>query len=116
MATDDILISLKAGIDYSIAIPVIDSNGDAKDVSGWSFESDVRVDPPAAAELATFTIDMSAAAAGTVTISLTGVETQAVHDGLANRNGVWDVKVTVAGKTSILFGGPVATEQAVTRT
>ena len=80
------------------------------DVSAWTITSQIRRSPDERTILATFAVDMTDAATGTVILTLDEVDTVALP-----LKAVWDVQAVIAAHTFTIMGGEVTVERDVTR-
>lgn len=107
MATQRRDITITRGDPYTHEIIGQNADGSAKDLSG-SWSAQIREYADSATIAATFSVDTSQAAAGTVVLSLTETDTAAMVPG----GYVWDVQWEGVGTP---IGGAVTITADVTR-
>jgi hypothetical protein len=101
-------LSAYAGDTFSVDIAIA-QDGSPVDVTGWTFTAQVRA-KRAGAVAATFTVNVTDAAQGELTISLSGATTATLA------SGVWDLNVALPdGTVSTLVDGVITVTQDVTR-
>ena len=91
------------GNDFSRTLILKDGNNDPVDITGWSFESQLRETVESTSTEAEFTIVITDAVNGELTIGLTDVETGA----MTALSGVWDFQATKTDATieTLIKGG-----------
>tara|TARA_R110000851_G_scaffold143173_1_gene282061 strand:- start:4813 stop:5163 length:351 start_codon:yes stop_codon:yes gene_type:complete len=103
------------GSTTTIPLRFTDSSGTALDMSGYTFEMQCRQTPSSETVLFEVSssdgIDMSAAATGWVTITISKTKTSAV----AVRTGVYDLERTLGAETVRVIQGNVSFSPEVTR-
>lgn len=105
-------VSIYGGDDYVLPVDFVDSAGDPLDVSGRTYAAQVRA-WPSGGVLATFDVDETNAAGGTIVLSLG----HAVTAGLAGTvtEARWDLSQSVGGTLTTVMAGAVDITQDVTR-
>ena len=99
--------AIYAGDPTSITLTVTEGDpATPRDLSGENWECQWRTSP-SASEAVAVTVDTTDAAAGTLTLSLTGAQTAAMRGG-----GVWDVQGSTSGT---IVRGTTTWTQDVTR-
>jgi hypothetical protein len=83
------------GTDFSAVIDVVDANGDAVDLTGYTVAAQIRKTYGSSSATASFTATVSNAASGKITLTLTDTVTAAIDSG----RYVYDVNVTSSGGT-----------------
>ena len=107
-------VTLYTGDTFSLALSVVDSTGTPQDQSGYVWTAQLR-DQPGGTMLETFAIDMSNAAGGVVTISLTPTQTTALLTASPLVTEAWfDMKRSASGGITTMLRGKVSIEQNVT--
>lgn len=86
---------------YTITLTVLDSDGDAENVTGWTFALNVRETYDSENALLTLTPTVLVAASGTATVSVTASQTLALDAGEL----VFDVFRTNSGSETCLTRG-----------
>lgn len=101
--------------DYELVLPFVDGSNEPFPVDEYTFAAQIRREPNGRAEgelIATFDIDDSDAAAGTIVLSLDRDTTRDIGDDV----GCWDLQVTtVDGAADTWLKGTVDIEGDVTR-
>ena len=109
-------LQIYIGKDYSKLFTVEDSNGNARDMTGYSFKAQIRKCKSSTTAIVTFesptSIDISDVANGNITLILTDVETGALDE----VNGVFDLQWTTdTGDTNIIIQGKAQILETVTK-
>jgi hypothetical protein len=108
-------LELYAGDGAGIRLSVTDNDQAPLEVTGV-VEGQIRVKRLDSAPVAEFTADLSEAAEGVVTVSLTGEQTAALITNKPIFSGVWDVQWTKPGAQPITIAqGKVRVHADVTR-
>lgn len=109
-------LQIYIGKDYSKKFTVQDDNGNARDMSGYSFKAQIRKCKSNPSAIVTFesptSIDISDVANGNIILKLTDVETGA----LSEVNGVFDLQWTTdTGDINIILEGRAQILETVTK-
>lgn len=104
-------IDVYGGDDFALPVTV-KANGVAQDVSSWTFSGQVRA-WPSGASLASFDVNTSQAASGTVTFSLGAATTAALAGTVESAR--YDIQVVRSGTVTTILSGEVTMSGDVTR-
>lgn len=109
-------LQIYIGKDYGKLFTVQDSDGNARDMTGYSFKAQIRKCKSSTTAIVTFesptSIDISDAANGNITLKLTDVETGT----LSEINGVFDLQWTTdTGDINVILEGRAQILETVTK-
>jgi hypothetical protein len=105
-------ITIFGGNDYVLPVNFEDTGASAIDVSARTYAAQVRA-WPSGGVLATFDVNMTNAATGTVVISIADTDTATLAGEVAEAR--WDMQQTNAGTVTTVLAGTVTISQDVTR-
>lgn len=105
-------IDVYAGDTWSRSVQIQDGDGNGIDVTGWTFLAQVRESRASETVEATFTVTVTTAASGELTITLDAETTAALDEG----KWVWDLQATKTDSSvQTLLQGVVSVTADVTR-
>lgn len=109
-------LQIYIGKSYAIKLTIQDSDGNARDMTGYSFKGQIRKCKSDTTAIVTFesptSIDISDAANGVIFLKLTDVETST----LPEINGVFDLQWTTdTGDVNIIIEGRAQILETVTK-
>ena len=98
-----------AGDDFVADVYILDEDGNAVDITGWTFTA--QVDDPNGVLVASFTCTPIDEVGGHLTVALSEADTTAISD---VENCVWDLQAVVSGVTKTYLYGYITAGADVT--
>lgn len=101
--------NFEQGVTFSKTLTINESGGSAKDLTNCTFAGQIRPRKHSTDKITDFTMTVTNAATGTVTMALTAAQTSKVTDG-----SVYDIEMTESGTVTRILQGTFTVSAEVT--